>query len=223
MTPITTPWICTWSGCTMNRLHRRVGRLQADVPLLAIELLQRDVRSVQQRDDHLAVVRRAPILDDDVVAVANLLVDHRVPLDAEDVGVALADEILRHGDRFAADHRFDRQARRDIPQQRQLDRAPAQPGRHQFDRPAAVPGALDEPFVLQIGEMLVDRCERRQTESTADFLQARRVAVLLDEIVEVIEDFPLALGQWQHARTIRKGKAKVNGTFGVTFATADPV
>jgi hypothetical protein len=35
--------------------------------------------------------------------------------------------------------------------------------------------------------------------------------VLLDEIVEVIQDLALALGEWEHARTICKGKAKVNG------------
>ena len=59
--------------------------------------------------------------------------------------------------------------------------------------------------------MLVDRRERRQAESPPDLLQARRIAVLLDEIVEVVEDLALALRQWQHgARTIRKGKAKVN-------------
>jgi hypothetical protein len=33
--------------------------------------------------------------------------------------------------------------------------------------------------------------------------------VLLNEIVQVIQDFPLTLRQWQHARTIRKQKAKV--------------
>ena len=58
--------------------------------------------------------------------------------------------------------------------------------------------------------MLVDRGERREAEPPADFLEARRVAVLLDELVEEIENFPLTLRQWQHARTIRKGKAKVN-------------
>jgi hypothetical protein len=59
--------------------------------------------------------------------------------------------------------------------------------------------------------VLVDRGKRRQSEAAADFLQARGVSVLLDEIVELVEDFALALGQRQHARTIRKGKAKVNG------------
>ena len=58
--------------------------------------------------------------------------------------------------------------------------------------------------------MLMDRCERREIESPPDFLQAWRVAVLLNELVEEIEYFPLAFGEWQHARTIDKQKAKVN-------------
>src|SRR5262249_19705805 len=57
-----------------DRLHGGVGRLEADHAAgIAIELLQRDVRPAQERDHHLAVVRGLPILDDDEVAVANLL------------------------------------------------------------------------------------------------------------------------------------------------------
>ena len=208
ITPMTTPWICTWSGWTDDRLHRRIGRLQADVALLAIELLQRDVGAVEQRDHHFAVVGRAAILDDDVVAVADLLVDHRVPFDAEDVGVALADQILGDRDGFAADDRLDRPAGGDVAEQRQFDGAAAEAGRDQFDRAAPVPGALDEALFLQVGEVLVDRGERREAETAADFLEARRVAVLLDEIVEVIEDFPLTLGQWQHAGTDTQRKSE---------------
>jgi hypothetical protein len=44
--------------------------------------------------------------------------------------------------------------------------------------------------------------------------------VLLDEIVEVIEDLPLTLGQWQHGRMICKEKAKVNAIIRLTFASA---
>ena len=47
--------------------------------------------------------------------------------------------------------------------------------------------------------MLVDRRERRQAEAPADLLEARRVAVLLNELLEVVENFALALGQWLHA------------------------
>ena len=116
-----------------------------------------------------------------------------------------------HRDRFAAGDRLDRRAGGDVAEQRQLDRAAAEPRRHQLDRAAAVPGALDEALFLEVGEVLVHRRERREVEAPADFLQAGRVAVLLDEVVEVVEDLPLTLGQWLHgARTIRKGKAKVN-------------
>ena len=58
--------------------------------------------------------------------------------------------------------------------------------------------------------MLMDRREGGEVEPTPDFLEAWRVAVLLNELVEEVENFALAFGEWQHARTIDKGKAKVN-------------
>jgi hypothetical protein len=58
--------------------------------------------------------------------------------------------------------------------------------------------------------MFVDRRERREVELPADLLEARSIAVLLNELVEEIENFPLTFRKWQHARTIDKGKAKVN-------------
>ena len=46
--------------------------------------------------------------------------------------------------------------------------------------------------------MLVHGRERRQAEAPPDFLEARRVAVLLNEFLEVVENLALALGQWLH-------------------------
>src|SRR6185503_7961822 len=103
-------------------LHGRIGRLQTHAAVLAKQLLERDVRAVHERDDHLAVVGGPPILDDYVIAVADLLVDHRVALDAQHVAVALAHEILWNRQRFAADDRFDGHAGRDIPEERQFHR-----------------------------------------------------------------------------------------------------
>jgi hypothetical protein len=42
--------------------------------------------------------------------------------------------------------------------------------------------------------MLVDRGQGREVEPLADFFQARRVAVLLDKLVQVVENLALALG-----------------------------
>jgi hypothetical protein len=58
--------------------------------------------------------------------------------------------------------------------------------------------------------MFVDGRERREVETPPDFLQAWSVPVLLNELVEEIEYFALTFGEWQHPRTIDKGKAKVN-------------
>src|SRR5438093_410089 len=70
--------------------------------------------------------------------------------------------------------------------------------RHHLVRAAPVRGALDEAFFREVGEVLVDRGERREAEAAADLLEARRVAVLADELVQVIEDLPLTFCEWQH-------------------------
>ena len=58
--------------------------------------------------------------------------------------------------------------------------------------------------------MFVDRREGGEVEPPPDFLEARSIPVLLNELVEEIENFPLTFRKWQHARTIDKQKAKVN-------------
>ena len=177
-------------------------------PGLAIELLQGDVGAADEGDHHLAVVGRAAILDDHEIAVANLLVHHRVALDAQDVGVLLADQILRDGDRFVGRDGLDRRAGRDVAEQRQFDRPVARAGRQQFHRSAAIPGAADAALFLEVGQVLVDGRQRRQAEPAPNFLEAGRVALLLDEIPEVVENLALAFGQWLHL-SLRKKWAKL--------------
>ncbi len=46
--------------------------------------------------------------------------------------------------------------------------------------------------------MLVHRRERRQAEPAADFLETRRVAVLLNELLQVVENLALAFGEGLH-------------------------
>ena len=117
---------------------------------------------------------------------------------AQDVRVAFAHEIFRYRDRFVGRHGFNREPGRDIAEQRQFDGATARASGHHFDRPAAIPGALDESFFLQVGQMFVHRGERREAEAAADFLQTRRVPVLLDELIQVVENLALPLGEWKH-------------------------
>ena len=71
--------------------------------------------------------------------------------------------------------------------------------------------------------MLVDRGERREAETAADFLEARRIAVLLDEIVEVVENLPLTLGQWQHAADYTQRKSESKADTAYNFRPIRPV
>ena len=52
------------------------------------------------------------------------------------------------------------------------------------------------------------RRQRRQAEALPDFLEARRVAVLLDEIVQEVQNLALTFGKWQHARDYMQTKSE---------------
>ena len=47
--------------------------------------------------------------------------------------------------------------------------------------------------------MFMHRRERRQIEATPDFLQARSVSVLLNEVVQVVQDFALSFCKREHS------------------------
>src|SRR5688572_17492987 len=133
-----------------DRLHRRIGGLEPDLAILAVELLEGHIEPTHERDHHLAVVHRLAIFHDDEIAVADLLVDHRIALDAQHVAVTLADQALGHGNRFVAGDRLDGGAGGDEPEQRQFKGAAAHPRGHDLHRPAAIPRATDESFFLKV-------------------------------------------------------------------------
>jgi hypothetical protein len=59
--------------------------------------------------------------------------------------------------------------------------------------------------------MFVDGGERRQAEAAPDFLEARCISMLLNELVQVIEDFALAFRKRKHVvpPSPRSGSAPV--------------
>ncbi len=59
--------------------------------------------------------------------------------------------------------------------------------------------------------MLVHGCQRREAETAAHFLETGRVAMLLDEVLKVVQNLALALGEWLHGATLPKKKRKFNG------------
>src|SRR5690606_37571854 len=141
---------------------------------------------------------------DDVVAVADVLVDHRVAPDAQDVAVAAAGQVLGHGYRLARRDRLDGGAGCDVAEQRQFQGTLAGGRGNQLDGATAVPRPSDEALLLQVGEVLVNRGERGEVEAIADFFEARRIPVALDVILEKVEDLALPFGERLHRASLRK-------------------
>jgi hypothetical protein len=51
---------------------------------------------------------------------------------------------------------------------------------------------------LKVCEVFVDRGERREAEALANFFETWSVTVLLDELVQVVQDFALPFGKRKH-------------------------
>jgi hypothetical protein len=45
--------------------------------------------------------------------------------------------------------------------------------------------------------------QRREAEAAADLLEARGVSMLLNEVLKVVENLSLALGEWKHFVTLQ--------------------
>src|ERR1700733_353072 len=92
-----------------------------------------------------------------------------------------------------------------------------------FNRATLVVASTDETLLFERRQMLVHRRKRGQLERVRDLLEARRVAVLIDEAHQVVQYFFLPFCK-RHCRpltrsifvlpTIGESKAKVNGTRG---------
>src|SRR6185437_3276077 len=90
--------------------------------------------------------------------------------------------------------------------------------------------AADESLFLERGKMLVHGRERGELQRVRDFLEARRIAVLINEANQVVQHFFLPFRQ-RHSRPprfaqyspplYRRIKSEVNGTCGqLTFRGA---
>src|SRR5689334_15582616 len=163
-------------------LHGRIGRLQSDPAAgLAVELLHGGLAAVDQGDNHLAVLGRLLTVDHHDVAVDDMLVDHRGALHLQGViRAAPREHLLRYGDAFLMHQGFDRSAGGDFAQQGDFAGGRGAPRWEYLDGTALVVGAADIALALQVGEMLVDCCQRLKPEMLGDFLEAGGVALTID-------------------------------------------
>src|SRR5437867_1279604 len=74
-----------------QRFHLGVGGLQADLTTgLTEEALQGSVRALKQCHHDLPVPGRSSALHEDIIAITDVIVNHRVPLYPQDEDIALA-------------------------------------------------------------------------------------------------------------------------------------
>src|SRR5207249_11227166 len=85
--------------------------------------------------------------------------------------------------------------RSDPADERQLDGPRGRPLRDQLDRAVHVPTAPREALLDEPRDMFVHGRDRGQPEMLRDLFQARRVAALVDELADEIQDLSLPLGQ----------------------------
>src|SRR3990172_2541028 len=192
----------------VDRLHLAVGGLEADPVALLVEALERGGAVLEERDDDVTIARRGLLLDHDVVAVVDVVLDHRLPADAQDEGVApaLRREIARDAQRLALVRvRVDGRARGDLAHDRRAHRA----GGHGIrDGERSRPGRrLGQPaLALELGEVGVGGGRRGQPHRLGDLPDARRIAALGDRFPDESED---AVGPvlvlFRHAQTIPNG------------------
>src|SRR5919197_2173712 len=177
-----------------QRLHRIISGLQPNPAAgLPVKALHRGALSMDERDHRLAGLGLVSLLHDDIVAVLDVLVDHRVAANLQDVAApAPGQELVGHRDRFITGDGFDRSTRSHQTQQRQLRRAALTLGGDHLDRPALVVGPPDVAFALEIGEVFMHRCERLEPKLAGNFLEARGISLFPEMFRDVIKDFALA-------------------------------
>ena len=162
-------------------VNGRIGgifRHQPDLAVLALQPLDRGLVA-QQRDDDLAVVRRLLGMDDDLVAVKDSGVDHRVPAHAK-------------GEAFAV------VAPGEIPLDILL-RKNGQPGRHDADNghplllrqgDGAVFAAVDadQTGLVQLGQMIMYGGRGFQANRLHDFAHGGRVTLLRGKVLQELQN-----------------------------------
>lgn len=121
-----------------------------------------------------------------------MLVAHGIATDFEGEDFTVADDVVE-GDALCSFNGFNGLAGGDASQKGKAIGAffTGAGGQH-VDGPAAIVGALEQPFVLQIGDVFVHGGERAKAETTGDLLIRGGVAVLLREAGEKVEDLFLS-------------------------------
>src|SRR4029453_2293946 len=143
------------------------------------EALQCRAVVFEQRDDDVAVPGGVLLLHYDEIAVVDVVVDHRLPADAQDERIATAPgELAGDGHGFAlVFERVDRLTSSDLSDDWCRHDAAAK-GTRDRERPRAGRVLRETAFLLELGEVVMDRRRRGEPDGLGDLAHRWRVAAL---------------------------------------------
>jgi hypothetical protein len=137
--------------------HLGVGGLEADHISLTVEALEGGVCTVDEGHDDLSLTGGAGSLDQDIVAGDDVLIPHGVAANLEGEDLAIADDVGER-DAFGGLDGLYRLASCNAAEEGEtVGSLFAGAGGEDIDGAAAVVSPLKQAFVLEIGDVLVDR------------------------------------------------------------------
>ena len=192
-------------GVDDDRIHARVGGLETDAAALAVDALEGGGAVFEQRDHRLTVVGELLPVDDDQIAVEDVVFDHAVALDAQDELLAGATHVVGQVDGFLVI--FDGQdglAGGDGADQRgaavAAEEGGIRIGLEDLDAEGEA-GTGDGALALKGVEMLLDG-GGGQPEAIADLPHAGTVFVFVEQVADGGDDGALPAGnQVGHGRS----------------------
>ena len=186
----------------MHGIETRVGGQQNDFATFASECFDRGLVAGDPRHDDVAVVGRLLLTGDDVVAIENAGLDHRVAADAQHEQITFAREIGGEGQEFfdiflgqnigtgghVADEGYmvDSTAR---------DNGPAIAIPVDFDGPGQVGVPFEEAEALQRAEVIVHGRRGGEPHGFADFSDRRGETTVFHTGFDALEDAALTVGE----------------------------
>ena len=151
--------------------------------------------------DDLALAGRAGSLDKDVVAVDDVFVAHGVTADLKGEDIAVADHVVER-DALLRLHGFNREAGGDAAGKGELDAgASAGTRRQQVDGATAVVHTVEQPFFLEVGDVLVHGGQALEAHAARDLFEGGGVAVAGHKRLQKVDNLFLPTGD-SHGRII---------------------
>ena len=155
----------------------------------------------EQGHDYLTIAGIGAVLDQSNIAVADMLIDHRIafhPQRIDSFRSHASEQEARHWDRLRIFDDVDWGASSNIAQESDLTKRIAVINLHRQSKRTVFILASKQTALLKCGNMLGNRCSRLNSEVSGYLRVGRLVTMSLKEAGKVIKYLFLSLSAWEH-------------------------